>query len=239
MMNQIQNTNVKWKLADLFVVIAVSAAAILAMNFFLLKIDLESVFLRSKDRSIITLLLFLIQEILFLTPLYFLVIRKYRLKLRDLGLRAAPLKSAVLLILKAYGMVILFNIVLALALFRFGLKLPGFGEQIPHIPLFGKSAFDMAIAVFVLIGIGPIIEEIVFRGFLLQTLLSRIKPLFASLIAAGFFALVHFEFQSIGMIFFLALVINWLFIRSRSIWPCVAFHMINNGIALILEWLVL
>lgn len=229
----------KWELRDAFMVILTMVCLILALNIGLVLIDVRAIFLQSAHRSIITLALFLIQEAIFLAPLYYLVIKKYRLNLAALGFRDIGWKQILKWILKGFGLVILFNMFFVLFMTHFGQTVPGFGEQTSHIPLFGASFFDMALATFILVIIAPIVEEILFRGFLLQTFLARFTPWVASVVTAGFFAVIHFEFQSIGIIIFLALVLNWIFMRTRSIWPCIGFHMLNNGLAFLAEWLVL
>jgi len=228
----------KWALRDAFLVILTIVCLILGLNIALLLIDARSIFLEARHRSIITLTLFLIQEAVFLGPLYFLVIKKYRLALAALGFRNIGWKKTAIWVLKGFGAVILFNIFFILFEARFGKVLPGFSEQESHIPLFGSSAFDMTLATIALVFIAPVIEELLFRGFLLQTFLARFKPWVASALVAAFFAVIHFEFGSLAIILFLALLLNWIFMRTKSIIPCIAFHMLNNAIAFVVEWLV-
>lgn len=229
----------KWTIRDAFTVVLGIACLILGLNIALYFLDIQDFFSQSQYKSLITLILFSVQEVVFIAPLYFLVIKKYALKSHDLGF--APLKwtTALKWISKGFGVVILFNIFFALITYRLGMDIPGFGPQSSHIPLFGdKSAFDFALAVLILLIIAPIVEEMLFRGFLLQTFLAKSKPWVASLATALMFAVVHFEFQSIAIIIFLGLVLNWIFMRTKSLWPCIGFHMLNNALAFLLEWLI-
>ena len=50
-----------------------------------------------------------------------------------------------------------------------GTDLPGFDQQKPFMPLFGSEPLDLTIAIVVLVFIAPVVEELVFRGFVLQT----------------------------------------------------------------------
>lgn len=228
----------KWGLRDAFLVILTIVCLILSLNIVLLLIDARSIFLEARHRSFITLVLFLIQEGIFLAPLYFLVINKYRLNWSAFGFRHIGWKQTVKWVLKGFGAVILFNIFFILFEQRFGKILPGFSEQESHIPLFGSNPLDIALATITLVFIAPIIEELLFRGFLLQTFLARFKPWVASLLVAVFFGVIHFEFGSLAIILFLALLLNWIFMRTKSIIPCIAFHMLNNALAFVVEWLV-
>ena len=69
------------------------------------------------------------------------------------------------------------------------------------MPLFGSEPLDLTSAIVVLVFIAPVVEELVFRGFVLQTFLAKFKPVYATLVSAGIFSAVHFEFQSVGIIF--------------------------------------
>jgi membrane protease YdiL (CAAX protease family) len=85
-----------------------------------------------------------------------------------------------------------------------------------------------------------LVEEIPFRGFLLQDLSKRTTFLRANLIVALLFTLMHypgwfvqhatvisFIINSFG-IFIRALFFGWLMKRTDSIWAPVIFHMANN-----------
>lgn len=231
-------TKPKWNFRDAAKVVLVITCLILAVNAGIILVNFEEIFAASSRRSLITLLFFLVQEAIFLSPLYYLIFRKYKLNSADFGFRKIAAWPLIKWLLKAYGIVFLFNILLSFVIVRLGKAPPGFEMQESHIPLFGESPVDLWIAVVVLVGLAPIIEEIVFRGFLLQTLLARFKPLLASALTAGIFAALHFEFQSIGIILLLSFVLNWIFMRSRSLWPCIVFHMINNGLAFLVEYLI-
>jgi len=228
----------KWEFRDLFLVFLTIFCLITGLNILLTIFDANQFFDRSKYKSLITLCLFVVQEIIFIAPLYFHVIKKYKLNFAALGFLKIKVWEAVKWIFKAYGIVIIINIFLAIIIRQLGYFPPGFGLQDSHMPIFGSSGFDISIAVIVLVFIAPIAEEILFRGFLLPTLLMKFQPVLASLLSAALFALIHMEFESMGMMMILALVLNWLFLRSKSIWPCIIFHMINNALAFSLEILV-
>lgn len=228
----------KWSVQDALKVLASIVVLTIAINELFLWLDLREVFEGAPHQSLVTLVLFIIQEIIFLAPLYYFVIRKNRLNAADLGLRKMPWKAVLGWVLRGFGVAFLANLVLALIMYNTPDAWPGFSQQESHIPLFGTSTFDFSLAVIALIGIAPIVEEVFFRGFVLQTLLGKYSPILASILTAAFFAVLHFEFGSMGIIAILAMILNWMFIKTRSIIPCIAFHMANNVLAFLLEWLV-
>ena len=228
----------KWDFRDFWVVALTIACLVLALNILLLLFGAGEFFEKSKSKSLIMLVLFFVQEVIFILPLYFLIIKKYKLKLVDLGARGIGFIEASKWILGGLGIFILFNIIFALFLSGGGTDLPGFDQQKPFMPLFGSEPLDLTIAIVVLVFIAPVVEELVFRGFVLQTFLAKFKPVYATLISAGIFSAVHFEFQSVGIIFALALILNWIFMRSKSLWPCIGFHMLNNALVFLVEILL-
>jgi len=84
-------------------------------------------------------------------------------------------------------------------------------------------------ALLVLFG-APIVEEIVFRGLLLGSLLKReMASGFAVLVSAGTFALFHFEPKRLLILFAAGLILGELRRRSGSTAVCAVAHMVNNA----------
>jgi len=83
----------------------------------------------------------------------------------------------------------------------------------------------------------PITEEILFRGFVIAWLRERSNAIVAIVVSALLFSAVHFYFllpdpafgffASIG-IFILGLLLGWLAVWSRSLWPPIVLHIVNN-----------
>ena len=81
---------------------------------------------------------------------------------------------------------------------------------------------------------GPIIEEIGFRGIFLGGLLkTRCRPWIAILISAVVFALFHgFGAQFVTAMLF-GILAGWLYWRTGSIIPCLIIHVTNNSLTAI------
>lgn len=120
-------------------------------------------------------------------------------------------------------------------------------EQMPELPNWLGNEFDMILTDrwgYLAIGLlAPLSEEIVLRGAVLRSLLS--KPLLAGrservnawtaiAISAVFFALVHFNPAQMPHAFMIGLLLGWMYWRTGSILPGVAYHWANNSIAYIL-----
>lgn len=95
-----------------------------------------------------------------------------------------------------------------------------------------------------LVVVGPLFEEILFRQLLLQTLIEKFGAVWpAVLCSALVFAAVHSmsteQFLWLGvqlhqlLIFMAALLLSWIRLRYDSLWPAIVLHVAYNlGVAL-------
>lgn len=75
--------------------------------------------------------------------------------------------------------------------------------------------------------IGPAVEELVFRGFILKAL----KPcgkLFAVVVSALMFSLMHGDIQQLLFTFFAGLLFGYIAMQY-SVWASFLLHIVNNG----------
>lgn len=238
---QTQATTCRFTLKDVTIVTVETLVLVFIAQLILAYIAPKNIFgtffANGAHTSIATTLLYVLQTCLFLFPLTLHVVKKYRASLLEFGFKKVALKTTITLVLKAFGIVFLFGFFISYIQLQFGIELFGFGPQESHIPLFGTSTADIILAIVVVGVIAPFVEELIFRGFLLQTLLKYVPAWSASLIVALIFGLIHFEFQSAGILIFLGLILNWLYIKSNSTIPGIAFHVVNNLLAFWLEFL--
>ena len=82
--------------------------------------------------------------------------------------------------------------------------------------------------------IGPLSEEIFFRGFLFPAMNKR-WSLFPSALFSGFlFSLVHFSIVVIISFTLLGMMLAYLYKKTGSLWASVACHAVFNGISVTL-----
>jgi membrane protease YdiL (CAAX protease family) len=81
--------------------------------------------------------------------------------------------------------------------------------------------------------VGPIVEELTFRG-LGFSLLRRFGPWTAILGIGVLFALWHGLVQALPVLFVFGAGLAWLRNRTDSIYPGMVLHMVFNGLALLL-----
>jgi sodium transport system permease protein len=77
-------------------------------------------------------------------------------------------------------------------------------------------------------------EELAFRGFVLRGLHHGFRPRNAVLLSSFFFALFHMNVFLFMPTFVLGVILGLLTIRSRSILPAMAFHLLHNTLLIAL-----
>lgn len=82
--------------------------------------------------------------------------------------------------------------------------------------------------------ITPVAEEVFFRGFLFQWMATHRPVWLATLISSAIFGASHLvpaQAISAGL---MSLLIILLYLGSRSIWPCIVCHVVNNALGVAL-----
>ncbi len=90
--------------------------------------------------------------------------------------------------------------------------------------------------VILVVSLGPLVEELLFRGVLLSALLKRWGSVAAIVLSSLVFALAHlpglnWQLFALPDLLLLALALAWLRLRSGSIWTSVVAHSANNLLA--------
>ena len=112
-------------------------------------------------------------------------------------------------------------------------------EQMPELPNIVEEEFDMILrnryGYFVVGLMAPLAEELVFRGAILRSLLKwNSRPWVAIVISAVLFSSAHMNPAQMPHTFLIGLLLGWMYWRTNSIVPGVAFHWVNNTVAYVL-----
>ena len=100
-------------------------------------------------------------------------------------------------------------------------------NALPKTPLYAAVLFLSATI------LAPVLEEIIFRGFL-QTSITRLAgPLSGILIAAAVFAAMHFDFYAFPVLFALGAGFGWLYQLTGSLRVNIILHILNNLAAIL------
>ncbi|MDO4164318.1 MAG: type II CAAX endopeptidase family protein [Bacteroides sp.] len=107
--------------------------------------------------------------------------------------------------------------------------------QLSFLPDVSKQAFDtiqsgwlgiLSIAVF-----GPVLEELLFRGAITKVLLRKYRPGVAVLFSGLIFGIIHFNPVQVVGASIIGFLLAWVYYRTRSLWPCILIHVLNNSLS--------
>lgn len=87
---------------------------------------------------------------------------------------------------------------------------------------------------FLLVAIfAPIFEEWLCRGMVLRGLLTHIKPGWAIVISALFFAVIHMNPWQALNAFIIGVVMGYVYFKTGCLWLTMLIHFVNNGFAVV------
>ena len=111
-------------------------------------------------------------------------------------------------------------------------NMPGYDEMLnQYVDLF--EGIHPAILIFAGAFIGPVCEEIIFRGIILKEFLKTYNPQKAIIFSSIIFGVIHLiPLQAISA-FFIGIVLAYVYYKTRSLWLPIIMHVLNNLIAFI------
>ncbi len=95
-----------------------------------------------------------------------------------------------------------------------------------------ESGWTGVLAIVVL---GPVLEEMLFRGGVTEELLRKFSAGKAILYSALIFGIFHINPAQIIPATFVGLLLGWLYYKTRSLMPCITVHILNNGLSVTLS----
>lgn len=100
-------------------------------------------------------------------------------------------------------------------------------------PHYSGNGIVVALAVLV---VGPIAEELFFRGWMFRGLRARYGFLWSAVLSSILFGLLHLNPGSILNSFLGGMLYAWLTYQTGSVWPAVVAHSLGNASGTVLEW---
>ena len=156
--------------------------------------------------------------------------------LHTLGFRSfSPSVAALAVLLGIVGYYIGAGIVLVLAE-----VLPtGIDTQAQQdIPFSPASGLELAATFIAIVIAAPIVEEAIFRGFLLPALNKVMRLPFAIVVVSLLFAVLHPPLVTMLAIGVFSVILCLVYIKTGSIWPAIILHAIQNLIAFTLLFVI-
>ena len=104
--------------------------------------------------------------------------------------------------------------------------------------IFGPDSIGLGLAIVMVVLVGPVIEEMVFRGVLLPAFDARVGRWVALSISSALFAGYHFNAWLLVPTFVLGFAAGWLALRRESLWPAIALHSLYNVVPVAMAFYV-
>ena len=110
-------------------------------------------------------------------------------------------------------------------------------QNVEELSRHASSNLRLPLAI-VAVTVGPMIEELMFRGVLFSALLRRLPMAPSITICSVLFGAVHlggldFQWYALPNLILLAAALCWLRLRSGSLWPAILTHGVYNLFALV------
>lgn len=163
------------------------------------------------------------------------IIKRRAVSWRDIGFEPVRPYVILLMIPFSFGLLFLAGVISTLTSAVFG-DVPDASDQLAVTPSTGLSLIDLICLLIIVAIIGPVIEEMVFRGLVFKYV--RLKrglgsALFLSSLA---FAATHFIPVLIPVFFVMGYAFGVVAEGTKSLYPAIAIHAFNNALSTMLVY---
>ena len=167
-------------------------------------------------------------------PYFFL---KQRITREEIGLQRLPTWAEIGLAAAGY---VASSILAAVVIYLISSMIPGFNADQAQDVGFSNLVFryEFIVAFITLVVVAPFVEEIFFRGYLYSQLKKYIPTWVAIIIVSVLFGAAHGQLNIGIMTFIMSIFLCLLRDLTGSLWPAIIMHMIRNGIAFALLFVV-
>lgn len=227
---KLQVRPVPWSLGDAGLGCAVVLGGVFAAVLVLVGMGVTSTDATGQDTAV-TLLVTGLVAVLMIGAAWMLGVRKHGVSLAALGFTLPRGAMPYLLAVVALGLSLGFTALYSTVVSALGVDV----LQPPDIDdSFLANGGNVVFSALVLAILGPLGEEVFFRGFLFGALATRMRVAAAIAVSAAVFALLHMEVGVLIPIFVAGLLLTWLYARTGSLWPAFLAHLGQNLLALLI-----
>ena len=168
--------------------------------------------------------------IVLVAMVWYFSVRKYRAGWHTLGFRAPENPWSF-----ALAAVVLLASLSMFAAYRLATDYLPVGWLRPDVvppEVFGHG-LERVVNGLAIVAVAPVAEELFFRGFVLGGLAAAVGDLRAMVVSSALFAAMHVSVGTFIPLFAAGMLLAWLYLRTRSIWPPIAAHSAQNALAML------
>ncbi len=105
------------------------------------------------------------------------------------------------------------------------------------LKMIDKMGMNGGWSILMLVVLAPVMEEVLFRGILLESVRSKHSAGRAIVVSALMFGVIHFIPQQVVNAFVIGLILGYIYVRTESLWPVIVIHALNNAMAyVVMQW---
>lgn len=170
-----------------------------------------------------------------IVPAFMIGSRIYGMKVRESVMALSPCRKGdtLPLVLACCGVCTAANLMSSQFLSVIGYEQSSTEELFVAYP---QGVWGFVITLLVVGIIPALAEEFAFRGVVLG-ILRNISDGFAVFASALIFGIMHGNLTQIPFAFIMGLAFGFVTVKTRSIWPAVIFHAVNNSFAVVMDML--
>lgn len=220
-----------WSWVDI-ALISLCILALILLGAWLFTIRMQAIGEAPQITTVYIVVLTLLEVIAILTSVYFFGLLRKRLGWEVVGFVQSSNRWLILAALTALVFIPIIGLI-ALAI-QVVLGLPTENPQLEFLLPEDITWTGGLIMLFLGGFIVPIAEEVFFRGVLYRWMRQFSSPWVAIPVTSVVFGVLHGDIAVAGATFVMGLILAWFYERSRSLWPSIMIHVVNNSLKLVL-----
>jgi membrane protease YdiL (CAAX protease family) len=226
--------DIRWNALDGIIAVVFLAATLTGVYFgsAWIFITLSNRELLSANISNISfIILYGIQVLLMMGTVWFFTLYRKKARLRDLGLRYYSIGKTLwytfISLIAIFIISFIYVFVMSSAL---GIEAPSSKIEI----LVMNRSISNTILLLVVAFIGPVVEEVFFRGFLYSAFKKNWGVLPALFVSSVLFSVVHLQVYSFIPLFLIGWLLAYIFEKTKSLFPAIFLHAVYNLILILI-----
>lgn len=162
---------------------------------------------------------------------YFYIFKRYHLTWRSFGFNPLSLFKTITYVSLGFLITFVIWIIIAPLILIF---LPFINlEEAQGIFQPNMTLIAQILLIFYAVIIGPLLEEVVFRGIILPAVSNRWNFVVGVVLSTIIWSLLHFQLNVIIFTSIFGIVLSYIYLKSQSLWPSYLTHVLKNLIAVI------
>ena len=144
-------------------------------------------------------------------------------------------RSHILAVIKFYPATAVVTLTVGIALVALGRKFNFFphSQAATYIFLALKNKWLLSLFILEIAFVGPLAEELLFRGFFYKFLRKRCNWAYSAVITSLLFAFLHNNLFGFFVIFIISMAICYLYEKTQNIVVAFLFHSLHNSLSII------